>query len=69
MLALISLLFTDPAPLDMPRAEAYLVREDGVSRLEDRFDRMDLWVSQALIGRWIDEKDRMFLLSSGESGQ
>ena len=64
MLALLSLFFTDPAPLDMPRAEAYLVREDGVSRLEDRFDRMDLWVSQALIGRWIDEKDRMFLLSS-----
>ena len=60
----ISLFFTDPAPLDMPRAEAYLVREDGISRLEDRFDRMDLWMSQALIGRWIDEKDRLFLLSS-----
>ena len=60
----LSLFFTDPAPLDMPRAEAYLVREDGVSRLEDRFDRMDLWMSQTLIGRWIDEKDRMFLLSS-----
>ena len=60
----LSLFFTDPMPLDMPRAEAYLVREDGVSRLEDRFVRMDLWMSQALIGRWIDEKDRMFLLSS-----
>ena len=60
----LSLFFTDPAPLDMPRAEAYLVREDGASRLEDRFDRMDLWMSQTLIGRWIDEKDRMFLLSS-----
>lgn len=59
----LSLFFTNPAPIDMPRAEAYLVREDGVSRLEDRFDRMDLWVSQALIGRWIDERDRMFLLS------
>ena len=64
LLALISLFFTDPAPLDMPRAEAFLVSEDGVSRLEDRFDRTDLWISQALIGRWIDEKDRMFLLSS-----
>ena len=63
-LVALSLFFTDPAPLDMPRAEAFLVREDGVSRLEDRFDRMDLWTSQALIGRWTDEKDRMFLLSA-----
>ena len=62
--ALISLFLTNPAPLDMPQAEAYLVREDGVSRLEDRFDRMDLWVSQTLIGRWIDEQDRTFLLSA-----
>ena len=59
-----SLFFTDPMPLDMPRAEAYLVREDGVSRLEDRFDRMDLWMTQSVIGRWSDEKDRLFLLSS-----
>ena len=62
--ALISLFFTAPAPLDMPRAEAYLVREDGVRRLEDRFDRMDLWTSQTLIGRWTDERDRLFLLSA-----
>ena len=60
----LSLFFTDPMPLDMPRAEAYLVREDGVSRLEDRFDRMDLWMTQAVIGRWSDEKDRSFLLSA-----
>ena len=59
-----SLFFTDPMPLDMPRAEAYLVREDGVSRLEDRFDRMDLWMTQAVIGRWSDDKDRSFLLSA-----
>ena len=64
LLALISLFFADPAPLDMPRAEAFLVRERGVSRLEDRFDRTDLWVSKALIGRWTDERDRMFLLSA-----
>ena len=64
LLIALSLFFTDPAPLDMPRAEAYLVHEDGVSRLEDRFDRMDLWVSQALIGRWVDERERMFLLAS-----
>lgn len=64
LLVALSLFFTNPAPLDMPRAEAFLVREDGGSRLEDRFDRMDLWVSQALIGRWADERDRMFLLSA-----
>ena len=64
LLTLISLFFTNPAPLDMPRAEAYLVREDCVSRLEDRFDRTDLWMSQALIGRWIDDEDRFFLLSA-----
>ena len=64
LLTLISLFFTNPAPLDMPRAEAYLVREGGVSRMEDRFNRMDLWLSQALIGRWIDEEGRMFLLSA-----
>ena len=62
--ALLSLFFTVPAPLDMPRAEAYLVREDGVRRLEDRFDRTDLWLSQSLIGRWADEQDRTFLLAS-----
>ena len=64
LLAILSLFFTHPMPLDMPRAEAYLVREDGISRLEDRFDSTDLWVSQALIGRWIDEQDRAFHLSA-----
>ena len=64
LLTAISLFFTSPAPLDMPRAEAFLVREGGVLRLEDRFDRTDLWVSQALIGRWTDESDRLFLLSA-----
>ena len=63
LLFALSFFFTDPMPLDMPRAEAYLVREAGVSRLEDRFDRMDLWMTQAVIGRWSDEKDRSFLLS------
>ena len=64
LLALLSLFFTDPVPLDMPRAEAYLVRQGGVSRLEDRFDSTDLWISQTLTGRWIDEQDRTFLLSA-----
>ena len=64
LLAILSIFFTDPAPLDMPRAEAYLVREGGVSWLEDRFDRTDLWMSQALIGRWIDDEGRLFILSA-----
>ena len=67
LLTLISLFFTNPAPLDMPRAEAYLVREDGASRLEDRFDRLDLWMSQTLIGRWVDDQDRLFILSALET--
>jgi len=58
-----SLFFTTPAPLDMPRAEAYLVKERGVSRLEDRYDTLDLWTSRAVIGRWIDDDFRVFTLS------
>ena len=41
-------------PLDMPRAEAYLVTEDGAQRLEDRFDSFDLWTSRTVRGRWRD---------------
>ena len=49
-----SLFFAHPTPLDMPRAEAYLVREGGVRRLEDRFNTLDLWTSRAVLGRWED---------------
>ena len=59
-----SLFFTSPAPLDMPRAEAYLVQEDGKLRLEDRYDKQDLWTSQTVIGRWIDDEDRVFTLAA-----
>ena len=59
-----SLFFAEPAPLDMPRAEAYLVRESGVRRLEDRFDVMDLWTSQTVDGRWIDTNGRVFTLAT-----
>ena len=59
-----SLFFTEPAPLDMPRAEAFLVTEDGRRRLEDRYDKLDLWMSQAVIGRWLDDDGRMFTLAS-----
>ena len=64
LLIALSLFLTDPAPLDMPRAEAFLVREDGVTRLEDRFERMDLWISQTLIGRWTDDQDRFSMLAA-----
>ena len=58
-----SLFFTNPAPLDMPRAEAYAVREDGLRRLEDRFNRLDLWTSRAVTGRWVDDDGRIFTLA------
>lgn len=59
-----SLFLTNPAPLDMPRAEAFFVQEDGRQRLEDRYDRTELWISQAVVGRWIDDDDRVFTLAT-----
>ena len=64
ILAVLSLFFTEPAPLDMPRAEAYLVRENGAMRLEDRYDRNELWASQAVVGRWMDADGRIFTLAN-----
>ena len=58
-----SLFFTNPSPLDMPRAEAYLVSEDGRQWLEDRYDVFDLWVSRAVLGRWEDDDGRRFTVS------
>ena len=59
-----SLFFVDPEPLDMPRAEAYLVtEEDGRYRLEDRYDRTDLWTSRAVLGCWSDSDGRVFTLA------
>ena len=58
-----SLWFTNPAPLNMPRAEAYLVREREVRRLEDRFNTLDLWTSRAVLGRWEDDDGRVFTVS------
>jgi hypothetical protein len=55
--------FSEPAPLDMPRAESYLVKEDGEYRLEDRYVKTDLWVSRTVIGRWMDDDGRLFTLS------
>ena len=56
--------FAEPAPLDMPRAESYLVTgTNGTQRLEDRFDELDLWTSRAVLGRWKDESGRMLTLA------
>jgi len=62
LLVAASLFFTTPAPLDLPRAEAFLVKENGVRRLEDRYNAFDLWMSRAVVGRWFDD-DRTFVLS------
>lgn len=63
LLVAASLLFTNPLPLDMPKAEAYLVREQGVYRLEDRFNKFDLWTSRSVDGRWADDDGRVFVLA------
>ena len=59
-----SLFFAHPAPLEMPKAEAYLVKErDGAIRLEDRYDTLDLWTSRAVVGRWEDDDGRQFMVA------
>ena len=42
-------------PVSMPSATAYLVSSRDESRLEDRFDVVDLWFADALRARWICE--------------
>ena len=59
-----SLFVSGPAPLEMPRASAFLVREDGATRLEDRFSRIDLWTSRTVDGRWSDDDGRVFTLAT-----
>ena len=64
MVLLASLFFVRAMPLDMPRAEAYLVTEpSGRMRLEDRYDELDLWTSRAVLGRWIDDSGRLFTVA------
>ena len=58
-----SLFFTSPAPLDMPRAEAYHVKSGGRMCLEDRFCRLAVGTSRAVTGRWADEDGRVFTLA------
>ena len=63
-LSIASLFFTTPAPLDMPRAEGWIVREKDRIRIEDRFDVNDLWYSRAVTGYWLEDDGlRGFLLA------
>lgn len=68
MIALViaSLFYATPRPLEMPKAEAYLARSNGVYRLVDKYDRMDLWTARTVIGRWEDYDMREFTLSKLE---
>ena len=59
-----SLFFTNPSPLEMPKAQAFLVKEGDVRRLEDRFDKTELWISRAVDGDWRDDDGREFLLAT-----
>lgn len=59
-----SLFFTEPAPLEMPRAEAFFVREQEKMRLEDRYDRFDLWVTRTVDGCWVDADGREFMTAT-----
>ena len=64
LLAIASLFLTNPAPLEMPRAQAFFARESGRAWLEDRYDELDLWTSQTVDGRWIDDDGRVFVLAT-----
>lgn len=59
-----SLLAAEPIPLDMPRAQPYLVREGERRYLEDRYNVLDLWVSRTVDGRWMDDDGRVFTYST-----
>ena len=60
----VGLWFVHPAPLDMPRAEAYFVKDGtGALWLEDRYSTLDLWTSQAVLGRWEDDDGRCFAVA------
>lgn len=59
--------FTTPAPVEMPKAEGWIVREKNRIRVEDRFDVCDLWYSRSVTGCWLEnEGERAFLLADLE---
>ncbi len=52
------------APLELPKAESFLVTtSSGDRRLEDRFDTYDLWTAQAVRGRWRDSDGNVLYLA------
>ena len=51
------------APMDLPRAEAYLVAQKGESRLEDRFNVFDLWEALSIRGRWRDAAGNTLMIA------
>ena len=50
-------------PLEMPKADAYLVTDNGKTRLEDRFDTFDLWTALTVRGRWRDVAGNEFRIA------
>ena len=46
--------FSDAMPLEMPKAEAYLVTSSSSQKLIDKFNATDLWVNTIFRGRWFD---------------
>ncbi len=60
---LAAVFFGEAAPVEMPRAEAYLVKDAGNWRLEDRYNVFDLWSARSELGTWFDEEGRIFHLS------
>lgn len=62
-LAAASLFMVHGAPLEMPRADAYLGKRGDVYRLIDRYDTGDLWTARTVLGRWYDDDFRVFTLS------
>lgn len=51
------------APIDMPRATAYLMTSTDGRRLEDRFDKFGLWTCATVRGRWRDAEGRMLFVA------
>lgn len=51
----------------MPKAAAFLSTDtNGLQRLVDKYDRMDLWTSHSVLGRWEDRDYRLFTVAKLE---
>ena len=49
--------------VEMPRASAYLINSEKGAWLEDRFDVLDLWRSDAVRACWLDSYGNRFSIS------